>query len=391
MIRLTLLYAFSFGVAVYAWRDWYKSLCGLILLMAVLEHPDMPKAMLGIQGLNVWNTLCACILLSWAVHRGEEGQSWDMPRHITILLLLYLSVVLVGFSRMMSDQGFRETIPAGTLVGEYLVNTLKWVVPGLLLFDGCRSRSRFLLALGSLLAVYFLLGVQVIRWIPPGAAISGEELSARSLKLLVNEVGYHRVNLSMMLAGASWAVLATLPLVGQGKYRILAVAVFLSLVYAQALTGGRMGYATWAVVGVTLAFIRWRKILLLVPLVILAIPVVVPGVAERLMQGFSPASSTKRRPGIQDYNPGGPDLYTITAIEASSWHFVVSKSRSPHWWVRPGHGKNRSHQILWEEYQNRSRTAQCLSGDAPRQWMVGDPPRSPVLHRHPEARRFPLP
>ena len=355
MIRLLLLYIFCFGVALYAWRDWYKSLCVLILLMAVLEHPDMPKAMLGIPGLNVWNTLCAFILLSWAVHRGEEGQSWDMPRHITILLLLYLSVVLVGFSRMMLDQGVRETIPAGELVSEFLINTLKWVVPGLLLFDGCRSRSRFLLALGSLLAVYFLLGVQVIRWIPPGAAISGEELSARSLKLLVKEVGYHRVNLSMMLAGASWAVLATVPLVGQGVYRILTVTVFLSLVYAQALTGGRMGYATWAVVGVTLAFIRWRKILLLVPLVILAIPVVVPGVAERLMQGFSPASLDQPgvAPEFQDYNPGGPDLYTITAGRNIAWHFVVSKiAESPlvgfgrQAMVRTGLTK-----ILWEEYR----------------------------------------
>ena len=355
MIRLSLLYIFCFGLVVYAWKDWYKSLCGLILLMVVLEHPDMPKSMFGIQGLNLWNILFANILLSWAWTRQGEGLSWDMPRHITILLLMYLSVVLVGFSRMMLDQGFRETHPAGDLVSEHLINTLKWVVPGLLLFDGCRSRSRFHLALGSLLAVYFLLGVQVIRWIPPGAAISGEELSARSLKLLVNEIGYHRVNLSMMLAGASWAVLATLPLVGQGKYRIVIVAVFLSLVYAQALTAGRMGYATWAVVGVVLAFIRWKKFLLLVPLVILAILWAVPGVQERLAQGFSQESGDQHGAVLefQAYNPGEPDLYTITAGRNIAWPFIVDKIKeSPAFgFGRLAMNRTGLSKMLWEEYR----------------------------------------
>jgi O-antigen ligase len=355
MIRLSLLYIFCFGLVVYAWKDWYKSLCGLILLMVVLEHPDMPKSMFGVQGLNLWNILFANILLSWAWTRQGEGLSWDMPRHITILLLMYLSVVLAGFSRMMLDQGFRETHPAGELVSEHLINTLKWVVPGLLLFDGCRSRSRFLLALGSLLAVYFLLGVQVIRWIPPGAAISGEELSARSLKILMNEVGYHRVNLSMMLAGASWAVLATVPLVGLGKYRILTVAAFLSLVYAQALTAGRMGYATWAVVGVVLAFIRWKKFLLLVPLVILAILWAVPGVQERLAQGFSQESDDQRGAVLefQAYTPGEPDLYTITAGRNIAWPFIIDKIKeSPAFgFGRLAMNRTGLSKMLWEEYR----------------------------------------
>jgi len=331
MIRLSLLYIFCFGLVVYAWKDWYKSLCGLILLMVVLEHPDMPKSMFGIQGLNLWNILFANILLSWAWTRQGEGLSWDMPRHITILLLMYLSVVLVGFSRMMLDQGFRETHPAGELVSEHLINTLKWVVPGLLLFDGCRSRSRFLLALGSLLAVYFLLGVQVIRWIPPGAAISGEELSARSLKILMNEVGYHRVNLSMMLAGASWAVLATVPLVGLGKYRILTVAAFLSLVYAQALTAGRMGYATWAVVGVVLAFIRWKKFLLLVPLVILAILWAVPASRNGWRRGFlrSPATSAAPSWNSRPTTRASPICTPSPPAETSRGLLLSTRSRSP--------------------------------------------------------------
>jgi O-antigen ligase len=329
MIRLTLLSVFCFALVVYAWGDWYKSLCGLILLMAVTEHPDMPKTLFGVQGLNPWNIVLFVVVLSWARSRGPEGLTWDMPRHVWILLLLYLSVVLAGFFRMFLDTGFREFVPAGTQVSEYLINSLKWVVPGLLLFDGCRSRPRFLLAICTLLAVYFLLGLQVIRWISPQDAISGQELSARSLKLLENEVGYHRVNLSMMLSGASWALLAMTALWDSRKRRVLIFAGFLVLVYAQALTGGRMGYVTWALIGVLLAFIRWKKYLLLVPLVVLAIVVAVPGVEERMAQGFTPESRDSG-PALSQFQSNDfnePDLYTVTAGRNIAWHYVVDKIR----------------------------------------------------------------
>ena len=65
MIRLTLLWMFIAFVGLYAWKDWYKALCGLILLMGVIEHPDMPRTMFGIQGLNPWNILCIMVLMGF--------------------------------------------------------------------------------------------------------------------------------------------------------------------------------------------------------------------------------------------------------------------------------------------------------------------------------------
>lgn len=315
MIRLSLLFGFCSGVALYTWRDWYKSLCGLILLMAVLEHPDMPKTILGIQGLNIWNILFACILLSWAAHRREEGLSWDMPGHISILLLLYLSVVLAGFFRMMLDARFLAANPPAASVSEYLVNTVKWVVPGLLLFDGCRSRSRFLWALFSILGLYLLLGLQVIRWMPLSELVSGQGLGVRGLKLLKNEIGYHRVNLSMMLAGASWAFFAALPLMS-GFKKTMAVAAGFLVILAQAATGGRMGYATWIVVGLSLCLVRWRKYLLFVPVVVLMVALFIPAVANRAMEGISTHASS----GEGDY---GSDQ--VTAGRIFVWPLVIEK------------------------------------------------------------------
>jgi len=337
MIRLALLVVFLLGIAIYAWKDWYKSLCGLIILMAVIEHPDMPKSLFGIQGLNPWNLVLLIIILAWLTSRGREGLSWDMPRNVSILLLLYLTVVVVGFFRMyfgdgmlpMASEGGRLVpIGKGALISEYLINNIKWAIPGLLLYDGCRDLSRFQWGLVSLLAIYFLLGLQVIKWMPLGEVGSGAALSDRSLKILVNEIGYHRVNLSMMLAGASWAVLATRGLTRNQFQSVLVVLVSFSIVFAQALTGGRAGYGTWAAVGLILCVIRWRKLLLLAPFIALAAVLLVPSAVERMTQGFTAESRDTnaliREPELTSTDDG-PDLYTVTAGRNIAWRYVVPK------------------------------------------------------------------
>jgi hypothetical protein len=43
-IRITALYLALAGLSIYAWKDWFKSLCGLILLMAVFENRNMPSS-----------------------------------------------------------------------------------------------------------------------------------------------------------------------------------------------------------------------------------------------------------------------------------------------------------------------------------------------------------
>ncbi len=315
MIRLSLLMAFCTGLALYAWKDWYKSLCGLIVMMAIIEHPDMPKTILGIQGLNPWNIVLVCVLGAWLLRRGREGLAWDFPKPLLVLLVLYMGVVVTSAVRLIVDPG-RLALTTGEIVSEYLVNTLKWIVPGLLLFDGCRDGKRFKFALGSILLMYMLLSIQVIRWMPLEAATGdGEELAARSLKILMNEIGYHRVTMSMMLAGASWAIFASLPVVKTAGRRVLVVVLVLVTMYAQALTAGRTGYLTWAAIGFILCLIRWRKYLVVIPLVVLLIAILMPGVVQRLSVGFnnSPVAGTQT------------DEYTLTAGRNIAWKHVIKK------------------------------------------------------------------
>jgi O-antigen ligase len=315
MIRLGLLTVFCTVLALYAWKDWYKSLCGLVVMMAIIEHPDMPKTIMGIQGLNPWNIVFLCVLGGWILQRGREGLTWDFPKPVFVLLVLYMGVVVTSAVRLILDPG-TLAYTTGQIVSEYLVNTLKWIIPGLLLFDGCRDMKRFKFALGSILLMYLLLSIQVIRWMPLEAATgNGEELAARSLKILMNEIGYHRVTMSMMLAGASWAIFASMPIAKTAGRRVLVLVLVLVTMYAQALTAGRAGYLTWAAVGFILCVIRWRKYLVLMPLVVLLVALLMPGVVQRLSVGFndSPVVGTQT------------DEYTLTAGRNIAWKHVIKK------------------------------------------------------------------
>jgi len=347
MIRLALLTLFTLACSLYAFRNWFKALCGLILLMAVIEHPDMPKGMLGIQGLNPWNIIMLCVLIGWAVQRRREGLHWDLPGGIKLLLSIYVVLILVGVYRLLQDYSgltafARMTNAAppteGSLVSELIVNTLKWIVPGLLLFDGCRDNQRLRWALTSIAGVYFLLALQVIKWMPLGDIVSGADLSERSLKILMNEVGYHRVNIAVMLAGGTWAVFALRPMAKTRRVALLVTIASALTLFALALTGGRAGYATWAVVGMLMALIRWRRYLLIAPIAVALVVAFVPAVQQRMLQGFTSESRDVANPTTRtvQIQGGGADAYTITAGRNIAWPLVIEKIGKAPWF---GYGR----------------------------------------------------
>jgi hypothetical protein len=323
MIRLSLLYALVLILSIYAWKDWYASLCGLILLMAFLEHKDMPKAIFGVGGLNLWNILFFSVLFAWMFTRNRKGLRWDLPRRLNILLLLYLGVVLVGFVRMivdhhgfavlnafLSEESGELMYPSGA-VRELLFNTLKWTIPGLLLFDGCRSRTQLTQALWCVLGIYFLLGLQVIKWMPLGSiAESGKIFEQRAVRVLDREIGYQRVDLSMMLAGAAWAIFSLRLLAKKKSLQTFVVLASMCTFFAQLLTGGRGGYVAWSAVGLALCLLRWRKYLLLAPVGVLLVVLAVPSVGDRIFQGM---------------NNSQVDEYELTAGRNVMWPHVLQK------------------------------------------------------------------
>jgi O-antigen ligase len=319
MIRLSALWFVVAGVAIYTWKDWYKGLCGLVLLLGILEYPDVPKSMFGITGLNFFNLLLMNVLVAWTVGRSRERLTWDLPNHLTVLLTLYVGVILVGFYRMFTDRGlmaFTET--TGSIVAEYLINTLKWIIPGLLLFDGCRSRERLRIAAFALVGAYVFLAVMVVKVMPLGSAfLSGGDLQRLALKLMQSRIGYHRVTLSMMLGGAAWALIASAPLISDRRLRKAIPLVSLGVVYAQSLTGGRGGIVTLIIVGTVLAALRWRKVFLVAPVVVVMFLLLVPSAVDRLLEGIG------RDPFKADTTT--VDQYELTSGRNLIWPYVIAQ------------------------------------------------------------------
>jgi O-antigen ligase len=314
-MRTAVIYLGTLFLAGYAVRDWYKSVCGLIIMTAVLDNPNMPREMFGIGGLNPWNLLFFVVVPAWLVSRRREGLKWDMPWHMNLLLLLYVGVILVGFARLLLDRG-PITASTGELVREYLLNTLKYIVPGLLLFDGARDRTRFVLGMASLLAVYVVVALLVIKWMPLTAASGGEYFQARAMRRLHEEIGIHRTALSVMLAGACWAMLGVRSLADRRSVRLGLLGVVAIVFFAQALTAGRGGYLASACVGLVLCLLRWRKYLLVAPLAVAAVLSLVPGVRERALTGIKADSE-----GAED----AVDEETLSAGRLSVWPYMLAK------------------------------------------------------------------
>ena len=315
-IRVTVLYLLVAGLSVYAWKDWFKSLCGLILLMAIIEHGDMPSKLFNIQGLNPWNVLFGMIFLAWAVRRRHEGLHWDMPRHISVLLLLYLAVILLGVLRALLDRSHLEGYPLGSLLSEELINTVKWALPGLLLFDGCRTRKQVVFALTCILVMYFLIAIQVVRSVPLEAVTGHSQTIEYARAKLDRRIGYNAVDLSATLAGVSWGMLAVLALIRRKIYWPAILAAVGIVALGQALTGGRAGYVAWGGTGFALCLLKWRKQLLLAPVVLALLPLLLPGAAERMLRGFGQTNAA---------GEATVDKYAVTAGRLVAWPLVLDK------------------------------------------------------------------
>ena len=314
-MRVILMFIGTFGLAIYAWKDWFVAAGGLVLMMAVLEHPDMPREMLGIPGLNLWNLLFLVALPAWYVGRRREGLRWDLPPLAGALLAVYVLLIVVSFLRLLLDPG-PITSSTGKLVIDYLVNPLKYLVPALMVFDGARTRSRLLLTLACVLGVYVFLALLVVKWIPLSDAMSGADLAGRSFRRLEKETGYWRTDLSVMLAGTSWAILAVRGLARSRLYSLALLGVAAFVAIAQALTAGRGGYLAWVCVGLALCLLRWRKYLVVAPLAVALVIAVAPGVRDRALEGIAGSE--------QQDGPGTIDTETLSAGRLGVWPYMIA-------------------------------------------------------------------
>jgi len=218
------------------------------------------------------------------------------------------------------------------------VNTAKWLIPGLLIAAGANSKQRVKLVVIGLLATGALLSLQVIAKMMPGI-VSGQDLADRALRVLDRDLGYHRVDLAAITASMAWAFLAARPAFRPGIAGPIAIGGFVLCSIAMALTGGRAGMLSWTICALVLGFLKWRKMLILIPIFSLLALAVVPGLQDRLLEGFSGETGgeqAERRASMGAIDEDGRDRYVITSGRVVVWPRVIAEAnKSPVF----GHGR----------------------------------------------------
>jgi O-antigen ligase len=292
-MRLYVLYILVLAMVVYAWRDWFISLCGLIVLTALMGHPDMPRQILGIQGLNLWNILLVAILVPWALQRRGQGLRWDLPRWATGLLVFYVLVIVVAYLRAALDldsfpKGGAEgsgSIAFTNLTSDHLINSLKYLVPGLLLYDGCRTRRRVVLGLVAALMMAVLYSAVVARAIPLSGLKQTGKAEMKQRRRIGKRLGFHANSVAMICASGFWGILALSSLRKRRLHFAVIAAAALLVALGLALSRSRGGYVAFVGIGLLFAVFLWRRMLILFPAVIALIVVLFPGIPQRMMAG----------------------------------------------------------------------------------------------------------
>jgi O-antigen ligase len=194
---------------------------------------------------------------------------------------------------------------------------------------------------------------------PLGAITSGDRLQKLALKLLSSNVGFHRVNLAMMLSGAFWAIYSVKDHLDNAKLKKYILLLCFIMFYALALTGGRTGYATWGAIGLIFSIMLWKRLLVYGPIFILIILALVPAARERFEMGFDEESADTKTEAMYENQvvseDSDVDLYTVTSGRTIAWPYVIEKIKE-----RPllGYGKEAmlsagvAH-FLFEEYGER--------------------------------------
>ncbi len=294
-MRVYILIALFIGMSIYAWRNWFIPLCVLIIFDAVMKHDDMPRSLFGIQGLNLWNILLICVFLSWLVSRlsaPAPAPGARVSKAFILLCAAYMGIIVIAAIRGMldgssirsgnEDYSFDFT-PLG-FISDYLVNPIKYIVTALLLFEAARTRKNLLLAMSAVFGQALLYSVQVVKYIPPSTLLYAENSSRNRIQ---KECGLHANDMALVMVVAFWGMMACLPLWKRLRWWWkLPIAMGAPLVaVALALCQSRGGFLAFVCVGLAFGVLRWRRILLLFPVALVAAAFAFPSMTSRVLEG----------------------------------------------------------------------------------------------------------
>lgn len=286
-LRGIILMAFVGGLMVLSLRRWFLALCGLLFLTVFTQHPSMPTMMFNIQGLNPWNMTFAVIVVGWLMNRRFDPPRAPAPFHVVVLICGYLLVVIVaGLAAAVDTKSFRgtyaHTFDSRRVIVDCLVNPLKYLLMGIMFFDGATTRNRVKMALFCAVASGLCYSVLMFKSLH-FAVFTIDYTAARHATDKL--IGLFANDMAKLMAFALWGAVILAFLVdkkwlcmGWLLYTVLAIPAFIAL-------KSRAGFLAVCAIGLVLGLIRWRRILLLFPVVVVVIVAMAPGVADRVLSG----------------------------------------------------------------------------------------------------------
>ncbi len=290
MIRYGVLYLFCFALMALAVRRWFYALCGLLFLTVVSQHPSMPRQMFGIPGMNPWNVTLMVIAAFWFMERYAMPVKPPVSPVTIVLLAAYILMIVAS--------GIAGAMDAGSIklgVGHYynarwvlvdgIFNPLKYLIIGVMFYEGVTNRRDLLIALvsavGSGLCYAFLMFKSIRSRVFTMDFEDARRLTDKLVGLFANDMGE-------LLAFAIWAALI-LGVYFQRRWiryswwlaALLAVPPYLAL-------KSRAGFLAFCCAGLAIGLLRWRRILLLMPLAIVVVIMVSPSTVDRVLTGVDP-------------------------------------------------------------------------------------------------------
>ncbi len=299
MLRLILLALVVLALCIYAWRDWFASLCGLVLLTTFTQHTDMPRTIMGIPGLNPWNLVFLAVVAAWAINR--KRSPWQSPKWVKRFLIAYLLLLVVGAARTLPDTGIlrqREvilsTIP--TLVMDLILNPFKYIAVGLLMYDGARTQRRLWMSVFTLVGSGLLHALMMYKTMRQYVFLGDYEDARRMTDKMI---GLHANDLAALLVMSFWiAVVVGMALKGKWRWACFgAAATFVPAIYG---CHSRTAYLALVMVAVVMGVVRWRRLLIAVPVIAMVTFAFFGGFVENIAADFE--IGTPDHGGSRDLN-----------------------------------------------------------------------------------------
>lgn len=291
MIRLSLLYCFILALMIVAYKRWFVALCGLLFLTVVMQHPSMPTNLFSIPGANPWNATFAVVVICWLLGRARDPEIPRAPHGLVLLAVCYaLMIVLAGIAAIIDFDSIRDprwqAVGPRAVVVDGIINPLKYTLMAVMFFDGARSRQRVKWAMFSAVGSGMCYAFLVLKSVKLRVFTMGYEDARRLTDKLV---GLFANDMAELLAFTIWAALVLVVLIPGRWWRfswivatLLAMAPFVAL-------KSRAGLLAFCTIGLVLGAMRWRKILIVLPIVAVITVVAVPSVRDRVLTGVDNA------------------------------------------------------------------------------------------------------